>query len=369
MSTTKKCKVNFVDFQPPRAFPSVKEVRKLMKEESEVLKHWPRDALLEWNDDFFLCEQCGTLTSTLSNLTRHKQLHDKEILATSQCPHCFKHFFRKDNMIRHARNHCPIKKHIDAPSQPTHPLIVDAANSVLAMATQSKKRKTAEWALKPINLYPALPKAKRNPRKPKKQTLEIPLNSTQKLLDPRVPTPITDEDVLLVEQMLDEPTPSTSTQSSVTNIPVTQEKQSELTNAGDISIDDPEWVNKIDQRTISEDDDDWLSRLIDRIDEVNAYPNNLKEDENTTDIEDMNTDADIEKPEEPIEPKSTSDIKLVLNLSLPQPHPRDIGVSDFARSEVEAGRIIPPWESDDNIKQVMGTIWHNYEQYIVLDEL
>ncbi len=208
-----------------------------------------------------------------------------------------------------------------------------------------------------------------NPRKPKKQTLEIPLNSTHKLLDPRVPTPITDEDVLLVEQMLDEPTPSTSTQSSVANIPATQEKQSELTNASDISIDDPEWVNKIDQRTISEDDDDWLNRLIDRIDEVNAYPNNLKENENTTDIEDMNTDAEMEKSEEQTEPKSASDIKLVLNLSLPQPHPRDLEVSEFARREVEAGRIIPPWESDDNIKQVMGTIWHNYEQYIVLDEL
>ena len=49
--------------------------------------------------------------------------------------------------------------------------------------------------------------------------------------------------------------------------------------------------------------------------------------------------------------------------------PYDPALPEFLVKEAEIHGRIPLWELFESIKRVMGTIWHNGEQYLVLDEL
>ncbi len=47
--------------QPPAVLP-LKIRRKLVKEEAELIKEWPKDAILKWQDWNLMCEYCGQKT-------------------------------------------------------------------------------------------------------------------------------------------------------------------------------------------------------------------------------------------------------------------------------------------------------------------
>ncbi len=229
MSQQLKIKVRITDSQPKSIYPSVKQIRKLCKEEAELKKLWPEDAILKWDDHQQQCEFCGKFYSNLSNLRRHFNTHNKESLACLFCPECVKPFYRTDHLSRHLKENCHIIKGRKSTGRaPTFPAI-QAANEVILMASQTKKRKTPEWAMIPIDTDIDSSKPRRRRTLMKKKTVPIPLSSKAKLPDPRgsmstVSSPITDEDAALVEMMLEDlPSPrskSAEDQEDLTHIPL-----------------------------------------------------------------------------------------------------------------------------------------------------
>ncbi len=212
MSQIKTFKVRITDSKPKICYPTVKEKRceqiKLVKERSEILKNWPKDALLKWTDKHLMCESCGLMFSNISNLRRHSKLHNKEEQATWRCPDCYIDLgIRYDNLQRHLRESCPIMKRKQAATKPTHPITIEAANNIILKASSTKKRQPMPWALTPIDLEIAPPKPKRCHRDNRISAADIPLNAKIILIDPRKfcpPTPITDQDAKKLEQMLEE---------------------------------------------------------------------------------------------------------------------------------------------------------------------
>ncbi len=226
-----------------KSMPTVlpKKIRvKLVKEESELRKNWPADAILKWTDDNTQCEVCGKFFSNLSNLRRHKFIHNKEVMATFRCVDCHKDFYRSDHLVTHYKKHCHVRKAIEA-NQNTYlkPYQVDAINNVLKKSTRTRQTKYYEWALTPIEDAGTKPKKIRNNRV-RDTTAIIPLETKQKQADPRVPTPITDEDALQLERYLEENTQT-----------VSPNTHTEAAHTDDIS-----------PYSVTEEDDQWLLSLI-----------------------------------------------------------------------------------------------------------
>ncbi len=422
MSTQKACKVNFVNHKPKIAYPTVKEIRKICKEDSQLIKQWPADCILKWNDDTSLmCEICGLFSSNLSNLRRHKQqLHDRESLAALECPDCFKKFFRMDNYVRHLKKYCPVMKYREEAPRPVNKYVIEAANTVIQDATQTSKRKIPQWALTPIDFEPVVCKPKRSRRNATSHTAPIPLRCLphDRLPDPRSNTPITDDDALLIERMLED------------------EQPQNITHSPNISIDDPTWVNNTDLQTIPESDDEWLRSMVEGAmnkpenqsemteektkkdpetpsedqsekttektsREVEVHEENQSEkteektneehehqdenqsektEEEKTNEETKNQQKDqsektVEKtnaePEKEENPEARAPIRqpLLLNIRLPARPPNDGGVPEYLPSYVQEVGSIPPWEVFSSMRSVMPTIVHDNELYIVLDEL
>ncbi len=59
---------------------------------------------------------------------------------------------------------------------------------------------------------------------------------------------------------------------------------------------------------------------------------------------------------------------LELKIRRPTPYPCDPALSDIMYEHAERGRI-PPWEFTHSLRQVMRSINHNGEEFLVLDEL
>ena len=215
MSQKSRIKVRITDSIPKPAFPTMKERRKLCKEESELLKHWPADAILKWDEEHLMCEFCGLFMSNLSNLRRHYNLHNRDNKECLKCPDCHREFFRSDNLIRHIKT-CKIKKMLDAPVISVHPSTLEAANAMCHQACQTKDRTTPAWALKqlvPLDLEIEGSKPRRRLTHKRKHNVVIPLESEVELVDPRsvttnAHTPITDDDAKLIESMLKDNLPS-----------------------------------------------------------------------------------------------------------------------------------------------------------------
>ncbi len=251
--------------------------------------------------------------------------------------------------------------------------------------------------------------------------MEIPLESGVTLGDPRgvtksvpVPTPITDEDALMLERMLDEqpepepeselepqPEPQPEQQPGPSK-PVTNEATKEGNNSLQVlfsNLDDPDWAEKyIAQNPITQKDQTWLEELLQPatqqlITEKVRTPANQPTTTTTVRVPDPWADNKkmltvskkiplITVPERSLIPPEPSNVTnmdranngpppLKLNIRLPAPgerNPYDPALPEYLVKEAAIGRI-PPWELYDNMRQTMGTIMHNGERYLVLDEL
>ncbi len=168
MSELKKVRVRISDTKAPILFPTIRQIRKIVKDEKQLYKDWPEDAILKWNDDHSLmCEVCGLFYSNISNLRRHYVTHQEEReMAHLKCPDCLKHFSRSDHLIRHLKEYCKIARiSQSAVTRPTSAGAIQAANEVLNQATCSTKRKTFSWALTPVDLDIEITKPKRRRKK------------------------------------------------------------------------------------------------------------------------------------------------------------------------------------------------------------
>ncbi len=212
------------------------------------------------------------------------------------------------------------------------------------------------------------------------------------LLDPRgvtkpvpVPTPITDEDALRIEKMLEEE-PGPSEPAKVNDTHQGEKPQQILFS----NLDDPEWAEKfIQQNPITENDQAWLEDLLQptKPDQSTATMK-TPEDQPTASIKDPWANSQMltastriplvavpDKPETPPGPSSNKnteiDNTLKLNIRMPalgEPNPYDPALPEYLLEESYIGRI-PPWEIQHSMRVTMGTIVHEGERYIVLDEL
>ena len=182
-----------------------------MKEEAELIKEWPRDAILKWEDNNLMCEFCGLFIGNFSNLTRHKKMHNRESIASVRCPDCSKDFFRSDNLTRHIRHYCPIAKIQREAKKPASIGQTRATNEAIQLATTTSTWKQPQWTLIQLDLPIDMSNTRRRKRKPTKYTTVIPLQNNNPIKDPRgptpIPTPITDEDAMKLEKYLKIDTP------------------------------------------------------------------------------------------------------------------------------------------------------------------
>ena len=427
MSENKKVRVRITDSTPQPSFPTVKQIRRLVKDEKQLYKDWPHDAILKWTDQHSLmCEQCGLFYSNWSNLKRHYQTHEDTEKACLKCPDCLKTYSRSDHLVRHIKEYCKIANPQTPQAKPISTGAILATNEVLNQATTSNKRKTFQWALKPLDLDIEISKPKRRRTVRRKQTVKIPLQSKCSLPDPRIPTPITDEDALLLEKMLEEqPSSSEEQPSSSEEQPSSSQKQpgspqeqpsssqeqssssedkhedegkendsAKLT--GEIlfsNLDDPDWaVEFSNQHPVNEDDQQWIEDLLrpttpNKPEDPWANPqsamdSNRKIQLTTGTPSQPNTDRPGTSKNinptvvENIDKRHASSPILQLNINMsagirgrsPSYNPYDPALPEFLVQEAEVYGRIPPWELYSSMEQVMGTIWHDGEKYLVLDE-
>ncbi len=310
------CKAKISQIQPKPVVLPVKIRRKICKSEDELLKNWPRDAILKWDDFHVMCEICGVYCSNLSNLRRHQKIHNGEQLACLLCPDCNKKYSRADNLVRHIKDYCPVVRAREAAPRPVSAHSVYASNQIIQNAVQTKKFKTPAWALIPLDLPIDVEKPRKRSRIASKQTVNIPLTKKAALTNPRAPTPITEDDVKLLESFLElDPEPQTSnTSSSRTPVEIVFD-----------SREKPETIQSEAHYEVTKEDDEWLKGLL--ISDDDPWKN------------------------QPVPTKEERKISLASNLCAVTKRPP------------------PPWEKPHPADQALKYITHNDELYLVLDEL
>lgn len=419
MSQKKTFQVRITDSKPKICYPTVKERRReevrLVKEASEIYKHWPKDAYLKWSkqpDKHLMCEVCGLMFSNLSNLRRHSKLHTE---AKWQCPDCMKELgHRYDNFKRHLEETCPIMKiRRDAP-KPTHPITIQAANQIILQASSTKKRQAKPWALTPIDLdiEPQKPKRRLRHRDNRITTAEIPLNAKVILVDPRKfcpVTPVTDQDAKMLEKMLEEntedteahetgseakpktpeppnkvikdiismpsletlfPEPEPTTLEDTANQPV----ETQVSETTEFAVTREILFSNITDRSltegfettfrINEEQDDWLKDL------VQPRPADNEDPWSVENYRPADRKIPLTTPvsDTAVTPQPSPKSVPVLEIHNPAPYPEDPAVPQYVYEEARKG-MIPPWEFQKSLRSVMKTITHNDEQFLVLDDL
>ncbi len=339
--------IKISDKKQEPSYPTVKEIRRLCKKDSELRRNWPRDAILKWNEDHIQCEFCGLFLSNMSNYRRHTELHNKETIAVLRCIECNKAFSRSDHLLRHYRHYCHIIREKEATRAPPSQPQIQATNEVIAQATGSKRRRPFEWTLIPVDgTFETLrSKRKRNVRE---RRATIPLTSATPLNDPRIPTPITDDDALALERFLEE---NTNNPADNTNPQPTQNGSYEIT----------------------EEDDRWLRNLVEP-----TPVNQNGTEESTLPV----VPAQVTSSVSPIPRSSSTQTSPPRNLIIPraddpwQRPPRVRSPIQHIPFFNESDRIDrrnagpqPPWERPRVPVLTRKTIIYNNEEFLVIDEL
>ncbi len=385
-------RVRISDTNPTPSYPTVKEIRRLVKDEEKLLKDWPKDAILKWTDAHFMCESCGLFYSTLSNLRRHSETH-KDNHPCLKCPDCMNEFSRSDALIRHIRDFCPIARIAQSAARPISTGAMQAANEIINQASQTKRKRTFQWALTPIDTDIESSKPKKR-RILKRQAVEIPLEGGVILDDPRgvpipAPTPITDDDARRLEEMLEEePSPPDAM----------QQNQKENRQEPEITLpdlEDPNWVEKFtEENPVTAEEDEWLEDLVrpKQYDPWSTEP----EKSHTENIFDARSTpepppARLNALSSPVLPgTSKNNVQemppndpcastnnnpnertppLELKITLPRAPTENPELPDYVVTVVEENGTIPPWEFDKAFKNVMRSIQYDDEEYLVLDDL
>ncbi len=353
--------------------------RRLVKEEAELIKQWPADAILKWTDHNLMCEFCGIFCSDLSNLRRHKKLHFEESLACPKCPYCLKNFFRADNLVRHIKDYCPVRSRKRQKNPPALAKQLQPMKFYKIMATTSKYWTPPRWALVPLDLPIDVSRPCKRGRTPSKITKNIPLQNEEQLADPRgpAPTPITDDDARMLEEYLESETKQEAAITGVSPqgeilIDLTERHASQNKSTDETLIDLtkspvlPELTSMKIQYELSQTEDDWVRNLLKASDPWASKPACTKEErkiplittqrrttppwETPVNTEQVMSNITVPRAVSPLPSEDTSNVEK----TPPRPPGRFFGSLKTARAS---------WTSVPQICNLFGNRWCTHQPF------
>ncbi len=242
---------------------------------------------------------------------------------------------------------------------------IKAANEVLQVATKTKNIKTFEWTMIPVDGTYDIGKSKHR-KKLRNRAANIPLSATEPLADPRVPTPITDEEARMLEMYL-ESDANDSEQAGLTN------------NEADI-------VPQNTGHQVTEEDDRWLLSLLNETPpDQNATNNQVLFNGNPTELSNPEEAPATHMTPSPAPGPSNEPPNIQNNTpvesqpAVPAVHDPWLDPVDDRLSRIiplvnesrhiderNSGRPTPPWVQPPRRRR---TIVVRNEVYLVLDEL